>query len=166
MAAKRTLQINLKDLGRPNNEFAGMTDITALDYHKLLVYHHDCGIAAQAVGASLKWLTSENISMCMWQCGQRSVKIYTGASQVELLTTPWFHEYLVSSGKELYARPCEATLQSRGSHNRAINVAITCNFCRSTVVDCMERFHILYVAQVQKVLADVSQLSSSNPKLT
>jgi hypothetical protein len=52
MAAARTLEINLKDLGRLGNEFTGMRDISAFDYHKLLIYHHECGIAARAVGDS------------------------------------------------------------------------------------------------------------------
>jgi len=177
-AATRTLQINLKDPRRFSNAFAGMKNMTALDYHKLLVYHHDCGIAAKAVGESLAWLPSENPDMCMWKCiskqfgirnpdtcnaGVRKIRI---ANHADVLITPWFDEYLVSSGKELFARPCESTIWlSRVPYNRAINKAITCSFCRSTVVESMERFRVLYAAQVQKVLENVCPPDlSSNSK--
>ncbi|KAJ8590284.1 hypothetical protein M405DRAFT_720727, partial [Rhizopogon salebrosus TDB-379] len=47
IAATRTLEI--KDLGRPSSLFTGLRDITGFDYHRLLVYHYECGVAAQAV---------------------------------------------------------------------------------------------------------------------
>ncbi|KAG2358525.1 hypothetical protein BDR07DRAFT_1238249, partial [Suillus spraguei] len=50
-AATRALEI--KDLGRPSNGFNGLQDITGADYHRLLVYHYLCGVAAQKVGDSL-----------------------------------------------------------------------------------------------------------------
>ncbi|OAX40168.1 hypothetical protein K503DRAFT_688117 [Rhizopogon vinicolor AM-OR11-026] len=62
-AATQTLKI--KYLGRPSSAFAGMRSITALDYHKLLVYHHECGVAAQAVVGSLIWLKPKQSDMCM-----------------------------------------------------------------------------------------------------
>jgi len=182
MAAKRTLQINLKDPGRSGYEFAGMKDITAFDYHKLLIYHNDCGIAAQAVGESLTWLTStiENRNMCMWRCAKPARleatcnSIATRKIQIAnfgaLLITSWFDEYLTSSGKELYARPCESTIWSvhgRVANNCAITKAIACASCRVNVTDHMELFRTMYAAQVQKVVADVRPLHSpSNSKHT
>ena len=68
-AAIQTLQIDLKDLGRPSSGFAGMRDMSAFDYHKLLLYHHRCGLAAQAIGEDLTWLQSPFKEMCMWRCG-------------------------------------------------------------------------------------------------
>ncbi|KAG0709447.1 hypothetical protein DFH29DRAFT_993581 [Suillus ampliporus] len=50
-AAAKALEI--KDLGRPSHGFNGMQDITALDHHRLLMYHYECGIAAKAIGSSL-----------------------------------------------------------------------------------------------------------------
>lgn len=160
MAATQTLGINLKDLGRPGSEFAGMRDISAFDYHKLLVYHYDCGVVAQAVGESLSWLGSSSNDMCMWRCGSgracASVRSLHIAKLGRLLITPWFDEYIVSSGKELYARPCESILLESASYNRAINKALACSYCRSTVVESMDKFRTLYVAQVRKVIANVS----------
>ena len=182
MAATRTLQFNLKDPGRFSSGFTGMKDITAFDYIKLLAYHNDCGIAAQAVGESLTWLTPtlENKNMCMWRCTRmgRSEAICNCvatrkilfANLGALLITSWFGEYLDSSGKELYARPCESTIWSvhgRVANNCAITKAIACAFCRVNVADHMELFRTMYAAQVQKELANVRPLDSpSNSKHT
>ncbi|OAX40164.1 hypothetical protein K503DRAFT_21762 [Rhizopogon vinicolor AM-OR11-026] len=160
MAAIRTLEINLKDLGRPGGEFAGMRDISAFDYHKLLVYHYECGIAAQAVGESLSWLKwSSNLEICMWKCGSvrgcKSARMLHIGKLGEQLITPWFDEYLVSSGKELYARPCDSILSESAAYNGAINKALACSYCRGMVVDSMDKFRTLYVAQVKKMVANV-----------
>jgi hypothetical protein len=183
MAATRTLEMDLKDLGRPNSEFAGMRDISAFDYHKLLIYHYECGVAAQAVGESLTWLSSDIFStsfigsiMCMWRCSLAHAEQCTAAGTSvrklriaelgELSITPWFDEYLVSTGKELYARPCESTLRESASYNRAITKALDCSYCRYKVVQNMDRFRTLYIAEVKKVLEHVSPPdSSSNLKL-
>ncbi|KAJ8590967.1 hypothetical protein M405DRAFT_932456 [Rhizopogon salebrosus TDB-379] len=170
-AAAQTLEINLKDLGRINSEFAGMRDISAFDYHKLLIYHYECGVAAQAVGESPDMLYSmplfgSDISMCMWKCnspGRGNAAQCTGVTtrklhismSGEMSITPWFDEYLVSTGKELYARPCESTLRESASYNRAVNKALNCSYCRSTVVENMDRFRTLYIGAVKKVLANV-----------
>ncbi|KAG1860632.1 hypothetical protein DFJ58DRAFT_269011 [Suillus subalutaceus] len=67
-AATRALEI--KDLGRPSNGFNGLQDITGADYHRLLVYHYQCGIVAQKVGDSLSWLppSSGEMQLQMWIC--------------------------------------------------------------------------------------------------
>ncbi|KAG1734074.1 uncharacterized protein EDB91DRAFT_1251125 [Suillus paluster] len=155
-AATRALEI--KDLGRPSNGFNGMRDITALDYHRLLVYHYECGLAAQEVGDSLSWLGPSYRDMQMWRkcsCRGSGVRTRQVADVGTSTMVPWFDEYLILSGKELLARPCESTLLESESYNRAIIKAVECNDCGSTVVKSMDRFRALYIAQVKKVVATV-----------
>ena len=168
-AATLTLQISLKDLGRPDSNFLGIKDMSAFDYHKLLIYHHDCGVAAQAVGKSLTWLQSPFDEMCMWKCASARRKKYDTvckgigrkvdvADLGELLITPWFDEYLASSGKELYARPCESTiwtLDARVTYDRAIQKAMGCSYCGRRVIEHMEYFRTLYAARVKNALTKV-----------
>jgi len=169
-AAIQTLQINLKDLGQPSRSgLVGMKDMSASDYHKLLNYHHRCGVAAQAVGKSLTWLPPAFSKICMWNCGlevrlagstcNMIKKIHVGKLG-KVLITPWFDEYLVSSGKELYEKPCHLTLSMwrLPSYNRAISKAISCSYCRIHVVDHMEIFRAVYDSEVKSVLAKVSLL--------
>ncbi|KAG1737171.1 hypothetical protein EDB19DRAFT_1637250 [Suillus lakei] len=156
-AATRALEI--KDLGRPSNVFNGMRDITALDHHRLLEYHYKCGIAAQAVGRSLSWLVLPSRYLQMWRdcsCRSGTGVIVVQADFGNVKVAPWFHEYLVSSGKELLARPCESTLWELAFYNRAITKATECTYCRATVVENMDRFRALYIAQVKKAVANVS----------
>jgi len=172
-AATLTLQISLKDLGRPDSNFLGIKDMSAFDYHKLLIYHHDCGVAAQAVGESLAWLASsprDNINvMCMWKCASARHRTYDTVCKVigrkvdvadlgEVLITPWFDEYLASSGKELYARPCESTIwrhRARVTYDCAIKKGSGCSYCGRRVIEHMEYFRTLYAARVKKALTKV-----------
>ncbi|KAG2042719.1 hypothetical protein BDR03DRAFT_573148 [Suillus americanus] len=164
-AALRALEI--KNLGRPSTEFESMRDITALDYHRLLIYHHACSVAAQAVGNSLSWLEpsilSEDMPMWSHNC---PCKIYAGPRMLQVADFPnmritqWFNEYLVSSGKKLYERPCESTVRELTAYNRAISKAAECSVCRSTVVESMYKFRALYIAQVQMVVTNVKMVPS------
>ncbi|KAG2125314.1 hypothetical protein DEU56DRAFT_574841 [Suillus clintonianus] len=164
-AATRALEI--KDLGRPSTEFDGMQDITALDHHRLLVYHHACGVAALAIGDSLSWVesTTSSKNMTMWfntpglkECscrsgtGHRTLQVSDFGNQK---VAQWFNEYLVASGKALWARPCESTLLESPAYHRAITKAVDCSACRTTVVESMDKFRALYIAQVKKVVATV-----------
>lgn len=157
-AATRALEI--KDLGRPSNGFNGLQDITGADYHRLLVYHHRCGVIAQQGGDSLSWLppSSREMQLQMWNCKCR----LTGGAETlqignvgESKIVPWFEEYLVSSGRELLARPCESTIMESKYYNQAMIEATKCNDCRSEVIKDMDRFRALYIAQVKKVVATV-----------
>jgi hypothetical protein len=158
-AATRALEI--KDLGRPSNGFNGLQDITGADYHNLLVYHYRCGVAAQQVGDDLSWLppSSREMHLQMWTCKCRlagSVKTLQIGNVGDLKIVPWFAEYLVSSGKELLARPCESTIMESKHYNQAMIEAAKCDDCKREVIDDMDRFRTLYIAQVKKVVADVS----------
>lgn len=164
-AASRSLEI--KGLGRPSSGFASMGAINASDYHGLLTYHYECGIAAQAVGKALEWLpsTPEISGMQMWGCigcgrvafGRPAIQI---ASFGRWTITPWFEEYLDASGKELAARPCEQTLLASTSYNRAIAKARECLFCRIVMVDHhLHTFRTLYIAEVRKAIAKVNLAS-------
>ncbi|KAG2345765.1 hypothetical protein BDR05DRAFT_1057954 [Suillus weaverae] len=161
-AATRSLEI--KNLGRPSTEFESMRDITALDHHRLLVYHHACSIASQEVGNSLSWLepiSSKN--MPMWshtskECPCRNcsgLKMLQVADFGNLKITQWFSEYLLSSGKELLERPCESTIWESAAYSRAVTKGAECSVCRSTIVESMDKFRALYIAQVKKVVATV-----------
>ncbi|OJA08969.1 hypothetical protein AZE42_06838 [Rhizopogon vesiculosus] len=155
-AATQTLKI--KELGRPSSAFAGMRSITALDYHKLLVYHHECGVAAQAVVESLIWLKPEPSGMCMWTCtyeaaGRNARKLHIDKHYLGIAL--WFDEYLVSSGKELLARPCETTLFESETYDQAVGKAVTCTQCLPNVVVHMAKFRTLFAAQVKKVVGNV-----------
>ncbi|OAX40166.1 hypothetical protein K503DRAFT_715050 [Rhizopogon vinicolor AM-OR11-026] len=160
-AAAQSLLI--KDLENPTSYwFAGIRDITALDYHRLIVYRYQCGVAAGAVGKSLDWLDpSLSDSMQMWKCNKSGAcRPMSGrTSQIatvgKLKITPWFDEYLTSSGKELCSRPCESTIWESTSYSRAIVKAQDCNDCRITVIDSMNRFRTLYIDQVKNVVAMV-----------
>ncbi|KAG2042717.1 hypothetical protein BDR03DRAFT_944079 [Suillus americanus] len=159
-----TQALEIKNLGRPSTEFESMRDITALDHHRLLVYHHACGVAAQAVGSSLSWLKSTISSkdMPMWsQCrsctGLTTLQI---ADFGKLKITQWFSDYLVSSGKELFERPCESTIRELAAYNRAVAKAAECNVCRNTVVESMDRFRASHIAQVKQVVANVKLVTS------
>ncbi|KAG1795104.1 uncharacterized protein HD556DRAFT_1526843 [Suillus plorans] len=158
-AATRALEI--KDLGRPSNGFHGLQDISGADYHRLLVYHYQCGVIAQTVGDSLSWLppSSTEMQLQMWKCKCRlvdSAKKLEIGNIGELKIVPWFAEYLVSSGKELLARPCESTIMESKYYNQAVIEATKCDDCRSEVIEDMDRFRALYIAQVKKVVATVS----------
>ncbi|KAG1881058.1 hypothetical protein F4604DRAFT_1746112 [Suillus subluteus] len=167
-AALRALEI--KNLGRPSTEFGSMQDITALDHHRLLVYHHACGVAAQAVGNSLSWLepTISSKDMPMWShtsgecyCRNRAnLRMLQVADFGNLKITQWFDEYLVESGKELCERPCESTMRELATYNRTVAKAAQCDVCRNTVVESMDRFRALYIAQVKKVVANVKLATS------
>ncbi|KAJ8590986.1 hypothetical protein M405DRAFT_765634 [Rhizopogon salebrosus TDB-379] len=157
-AAARTLEI--KDLGRPSSVFTGLRDITGFDYHRLLVYHYECGVAAQAVVGSLSWLEpSSNHSLRMWSCPPetKAGRKLCIANLGDRVITPWFDEYLVSSGKELLARPCESTIWESESYDRAIFRAVGCSHCLSNgaTIGNMSKFRTLFIAQVKQVLADV-----------
>ncbi|KAJ8590964.1 hypothetical protein M405DRAFT_840873 [Rhizopogon salebrosus TDB-379] len=74
IATAQTLEIRY--LGRSDsNEFAGMRVITALDYRRLLVYYHKCGVATQAVGESLTWLEPSSNSIQMVQALAAGVRV-------------------------------------------------------------------------------------------
>ncbi|KAJ8581884.1 hypothetical protein M405DRAFT_938058 [Rhizopogon salebrosus TDB-379] len=157
--AMQTLKI--KDLGRPSRRFAGMQDITGLDYHRLLVYHQECGAVAQAVGKSLAWLRPSSNDMQMWEhiwstcnCKHASREIQIAAIG-KLKVTSWFEEYLISSGEELVSRPCASTILESTSYGRAIVEAQECSNCQTEAIDVMDRFRTLYIGQVKKVLATV-----------
>jgi hypothetical protein len=163
-AATRSLEI--KNLGRPSTEFESMHDITALDYHRLLVYHHACGVAAQAVGDSLSWLESTTGTriMTMWSsfgysndcpCRNHGARTRQVADLGGLKIASWFDAYLVSSGKELWERPCASTIWESTAYARALGQASECNMCHDTAVWSMDRFRALYVAEVKKVVAAV-----------
>ncbi|KAG1812929.1 uncharacterized protein BJ212DRAFT_1482988 [Suillus subaureus] len=166
-----TQALEIKNLGRPSIEFKSMQDITALDHHRLLIYHHACGVAAQAVGNSLSWLEPTILSTNMpmlyhvpeskdsrHSCGVGVRKLQVADSVLKI--TQWFDEYLVSSGKALWEKPCESTIRDSAAYNRAITKAAECSVCRSTVVESMDRFRALYIAQVKKVVATVKLVTS------
>lgn len=137
-AATRALEI--KDLGRPSKGFVGLQDITGADYHRLLEYYHRCGVDAQKVGDSLSWLppASREMQLKMWTCKCRlvdSAKTLQIGRVGELKIVPWFAEYLVSSGKELFARPCESTIMESKCYNQAMVEATKCDDCRRGVIE-------------------------------
>jgi hypothetical protein len=158
--AARTLDI--KDLGRPRSEYAGLQWITGLDYERLLVYHYKCGTAAQTLTKSLNWLEPSNIDMCMWKCLAEVPISHGTARQIYIAKqgnrhiTPWFHEYLVSIGQELLARPCESTVLESESYDSAVRRAVTCSSCLPNAVVHMAKFRTLFAAEVKKVVAKVS----------
>ncbi|KAG1740065.1 hypothetical protein EDB19DRAFT_799592 [Suillus lakei] len=157
-----TQSLEIEGLGRPSSGFAGMGAINASDYHRLLAYHYECGISAQAVGKSLEWLppTPDVSGMQMWRCigcgrvafGRSAIQI---ASFGKWTVTPWFEEYLVESGKELAARPCESALFESASYNRAISKAYNCLFCRIMGRHHLYTFRTFYIAEVKKAIAKV-----------
>lgn len=187
-AATRSLEI--KNLGRPSTEFENMHDITALDYHRLLIYHHACGVAAQAVGNSLSWLEPMILSKDapMWSSPKPSspnpppqkakfrdysndfetecsCKAHAGsmlqvANFGEMKIATWFNAYLDSSGKELWERPSVSTIQELAAYNSAVSNAYKCTTCRSTVIENMNKFRALYIVQVKKVVATVKLVTS------
>ncbi|KAG1860690.1 hypothetical protein DFJ58DRAFT_744413 [Suillus subalutaceus] len=167
-AAARSLEI--KSLGRPSSEFAGMGAIGAVDYHRLLKYHYECGVAAQAVGESLEWLPSTPYikRMQMWQCvacrrgpafGRLAIQI---ASFGKLTVTPWFEKYLLASRKELANRPCELTLwesAESASYDRAIVKARDCLACQFVAHHELNTFRTFYINEVKKAIAKVNLAS-------
>ncbi|KAG1808738.1 uncharacterized protein BJ212DRAFT_1530275 [Suillus subaureus] len=171
-AAAQSLKI--KGLGRPSSGFAGMGAISAFDYHRLLKYHYECGIAAPAVGKSLEWLPSTPYieGMQMWNCvtcgrGAFSRLAIQIASCRKLMITPWFEEYLVRSRKELAARPCELTpSQVSASYNRAIVKARDCLACQFVAHHALNTFRTFYIKEVKKAIAKASSLSMINLNLT
>ncbi|KAG1765153.1 hypothetical protein EV702DRAFT_1014201 [Suillus placidus] len=159
--------LEIEGLGRPSSGFAGMGAINASDCHRLLTYHYECGIAAQAVGKTLEWLpsTPDVSGMQMWGCigcgrvafGRPTIQI---ASFGKWTVTPWFQEYLVASGKELAARPCEQALLESASYNRATAKARECLFCRTVMAHHhLHTFRTFYIAEVRKVIAKVKLAS-------
>lgn len=176
-AATRSLEI--KNLGRPSTEFENMYDITALDYHRLLIYHHACGVAAQAVGKSLFWLDPMILSRDapMWSSSKPKRRDYSGCEtecsckahvgstlQVadfgSMKIASWFNAYLDSSGKELWERPSVSTIQELAAYNSAVSNASKCTSCCVTIVESMDKFRALYIAQVIKVVAIVKLVTS------
>ncbi|KAG2137788.1 hypothetical protein BD769DRAFT_1773649 [Suillus cothurnatus] len=140
IAATRALEI--KDLGRPSHVFNGMRNITAFDYHRLLAYHQECGVAAQKplriklAAATDRSLHNPNL----------------------LKTPPWLDEYLDKSGKELLVRPCESTLLKSEFYIHATIKAIEdtkCCKCKYKSVEGMDGFRAFYIAQVKKAVAKV-----------
>ncbi|KAJ8590285.1 hypothetical protein M405DRAFT_816495 [Rhizopogon salebrosus TDB-379] len=75
--------------------------------------------------------------MSMWSCPAepKGRKLCIG-NLGDRAVTPWFDAYLVSSGKALFARPCESTLRESEFYDRAI----------------------LFVAQVRQVLDSVGKV--------
>lgn len=165
IAAARSLEI--KGLGRPSSGFVGMEAISAFDYHRLLKYHYECGTAARAVGKSLEWLPSTPSinDMQMWKCllCKRRVALCRPTIQIasfgELTITPWFEEYLVGSGKELAARPCELTMLESAYYDRAIAKARDCLSCRGAVHHDLATFRNFYITEVKKAIAKVNLAS-------
>ncbi|KAG1770622.1 hypothetical protein EDD22DRAFT_865202 [Suillus occidentalis] len=82
------------------------------------------------------------------------------ASFANMKIVSWFNGYLISSGKELWERPCESTLRESVAYNRAISIASGCSVCRSTVVESMDKFRASYIAQVKKMVAAVKLVTS------
>ncbi|KAG1734072.1 uncharacterized protein EDB91DRAFT_1147423 [Suillus paluster] len=148
-----TSALKIKDLGRPSGAFDGMEDITALDYHRLLVYHYNCSVRCSSALSS-----TVNMQWRRCTCRNSSIKMLQVGNSRDVGIAPWFDEYLVSSGKELFARPCESTLRESTSYHRAIVKAAECSSCRSSgnVVESMDTFRALYIARVKKVVAAVS----------
>ncbi|OAX40171.1 hypothetical protein K503DRAFT_21990 [Rhizopogon vinicolor AM-OR11-026] len=157
-AAARTLDI--KDLGIPKSECAGLRDITGLDYQRLLIYHHNCGVAAQAVPWSLIWLKPEPSDMYMWTCIREAKRSPLNPSkstpiQESRVIASWFDEYIVSIRMELLARPCESTLYESESYDRAVGKAVTCSECLPNAVVHMTKFRSLVAAEVKRAVGNV-----------
>ncbi|KAG1881059.1 hypothetical protein F4604DRAFT_1922080 [Suillus subluteus] len=147
IAATQALEI--KDLGRPSHVFNGLRNITGFDYHRLLAYHQECGVAAQEVGKSLSSGDHHRILMCA-ACARDRV-IYSASS--------WVNEYVDKSGKELLIRPCESTLLESAYYIHAIIKAIEgtkCYVCKYKLVEGIEGFRAFYIAQVKEAVAKVS----------
>lgn len=172
-----TQSLEIKNLGRPSTEFENMHDITALDYHRLLKYHHACGVAAQAVGGSLAWLNptilSRDVAMwsstkpkpkrpdygyneteCSCKAGARSMLQVADFGEMKIAI--WFSSYLNWSGKELWERPSVSTIQELAAYNSAVSSASKCTTCCHTAIESMSKFRASYIAQVTKVVATVS----------
>ncbi|KAG2075674.1 hypothetical protein BDR04DRAFT_1091267 [Suillus decipiens] len=158
-AATRSLEI--ENLGQPSSEFTGMEAISAFDYHRLLQYHYECGIAAQAVGESLIWLPStQNIQgLQMWNCAACCTNFAEDKTQIAkcgwLTVTPWFKEYLNVSGEELFARPCKRTLLESESYNHALTTVRDCSSCQIAAPYDLDTFRTLYITEVQNAIAKV-----------
>ncbi|KAJ8581883.1 hypothetical protein M405DRAFT_868300 [Rhizopogon salebrosus TDB-379] len=82
------------------------------------------------------WKAPNSLGL-LCHCRSTGREIQIGAIG-KLRIASWFDEYLVSSGKD-----------------RAIGKAYSCDECRSKVMDSMDRFRIMYVGQVKKVVAAV-----------
>ncbi|KAG1881057.1 hypothetical protein F4604DRAFT_1992873 [Suillus subluteus] len=147
IAATRTLEI--KDLGRPSQVFNGMRNITAFDYHRLLAYHQECGVAAQEAAKSISSGDHHHKLRCD-ECRRLGVKFKWNS--------PWFNEYLNKSGKELLIRPCESTLLESASYIHAIVKAIEgtrCYDCKYKLVEGIDGFRAVYIEQVKQAVAKV-----------
>lgn len=146
IAATQALEI--KDLGRPSHMFNGMRNITAFDYHRLLAYHQECGVAAQEVGGSLLSGGHHRNLMC---AGPLCFRTKAGP-------IPWLKAYLDESGKELLIRPCESTLLESASYIHATIKAIEdakCYNCKYKLIEGIAGFRALYIAQVKEAIAKV-----------
>lgn len=53
----------------------------------------------------------------MWHCGSEGSTTYHISTLGIRRITPWFEEYLVSSGRELFERPCKSTLYDSESYD-------------------------------------------------
>ncbi|KAG0709446.1 hypothetical protein DFH29DRAFT_1027855 [Suillus ampliporus] len=140
-AATKALEI--KDLGRPSNGF----NVSLLRRLGCLYWlgSSSGGTGTGAGGAGTGTSTST-----------RHI-----ANVGQAVIARWFDEYLVSSGKELLARPCGSTLLESAHYNNAIVQATGCTSCRGTVVGIMDKFRALYIAQVDKVVATVKLKEAS-----
>jgi hypothetical protein len=161
IAATRALEI--KDLGRPSHVFNGMRNITAFDYHRLLAYHQECGVAAQKVGEYLSSGSHHYKLMCASCTSPLRIKLAAATDRSLhnpnlLKTPPWLDEYLDKSGKELLVRPCESTLLKSEFYIHATIKAIEdtkCCKCKYKSVEGMDGFRAFYIAQVKKAVAKV-----------
>ncbi|KAG1812931.1 uncharacterized protein BJ212DRAFT_1482990 [Suillus subaureus] len=144
-----TQALKIKDLGRPSHVFNGLRNITGFDYHRLLAYHQECGVAAREAVKSRSYNARE------WMCGKKTC---TMAKTPPAARAPaWFDEYLDLSGKELLTRPCESTLLESASYIcatiKAMECAksISCKDCKSDlkVIQSMDKFRALCILHVQ-----------------
>ncbi|KAG1860633.1 hypothetical protein DFJ58DRAFT_725931 [Suillus subalutaceus] len=143
IAATQALEI--KDLGRPSHVFNGMRNITAFDYHRLLAYHQECGVAAQDVGKSPF-------------SGNHIFELVCDTCACFTKNLSWFNEYLDKSGKELLMRPCESTLWESASYIHATIKAFgdtSCYDCKYKLVEGIGAFRALYIARVKEAVAKV-----------
>jgi len=139
-------------------------DITALNYHRLIVYQYGCGVATREVGESLAWLESSS-TIC--KCGCVPTWKVATTSEARILTVVQSKSPLLESRESLRGlmdisvRVWMSYIQDLASRQYG-NRHLDCSDCKITVMNSMNQFRTLYIDQANK-LELIAMVSSVTP---
>uniref|UniRef100_A0A0W0EZH2 BTB domain-containing protein n=1 Tax=Moniliophthora roreri TaxID=221103 RepID=A0A0W0EZH2_MONRR len=161
-AAKASLQYPLHEI-----YVAELEEISAGDYHRLLKYHRQCGVAAGNVttNCGLRWMSMRSgLGAWTWlrcQSCPAAGSVFICLTDAAAIPTPvpvraWFMDYMVAMGTTLKRTPCAKLLDNMDTILPFIPKIGQCTTCRAgAFVELRSFIPGIFKAEVEKAISQV-----------